>query len=178
MKFYGLVPKYLLNFCYDNFKTIQGKRFRTFIYTNYIGNKMETFGNQKSQKVANKYLCKKCDYKCNRKNDFMKHLATDKHNGNILETFGNQKSQKVASVFYCICGKGYKDRSGLWKHKKICVASLHDKIMNNGNGDIVCELVKQNKELKELLIEQNNKILDVVKEGKIINIYASIGNIN
>ena len=130
---------------------------------------MATFGNQNSQKVAFKYLCEKCDYKCNRKNDFTKHLSTDKHNGNEMETFGNKKSQKVASFFYCICGKGYKDRSGIWKHKKNCVASLHDKIMNNDNADIVCELVKQNKELKEILIEQNNKILDVVKEGKIIN---------
>ena len=31
------------------------------------------------------------------------------------------------------------------------------------------ELVKQNKELKDLLVEQNNKILEVVKEGKVIN---------
>jgi hypothetical protein len=176
MNFYCHVPKKSLKKCDDNFITISGKRFRTFIYTNYIGNKMETFGNQKSQKVAHKYLCKKCDYKCNRKNDFTKHLSTDKHNGNILETFGNQKSQKVATVFYCICGKGYKDRSGLWKHKKNCVATLHDKIMNNDNADIVCELVKQNKELKELLIEQNNKILEVVKEGKIINTTNNTNN--
>ena len=130
---------------------------------------METFGNQNSQKLSTKFLCNKCDYICFRKSDFIKHLATDKHNGNGLETFGNQNSQKLSTKFECICGKGYKNRSGLWKHKRICVESLHDKIMTNDNADIVCELVKQNKELKDLLVEQNNKILEVVKEGKIIN---------
>ena len=130
---------------------------------------METFGNQNSQKLSTIFLCEKCDYECFRKSDFIKHLSTDKHNGNVLETFGNQNSQKLSTKNDCICGKTYKNRSGLWKHKKNCVASLHDKIMTNDNADIVCELVKQNKELKELLLEQNNKILEVVKEGKIIN---------
>jgi hypothetical protein len=130
---------------------------------------METFGNQNSQKLSTKFSCKKCDYICFRKSDFVKHLSTDKHNGNVLETFGNKNSQKLSTKFDCICGKIYKNRSGLWKHKKICVESLHDKVMTNDNADIVCELVKQNKELKELLLDQNNKILDIVKEGKIIN---------
>jgi len=130
---------------------------------------METFGNQNSQKLSTKFLCTNCDYICFRKSDFAKHLSTDKHNGNKMETFGNQNSQKLSTIFNCICGKTYKNRSGLWKHKKNCVESLHDKIMTNDNADIVCELVKQNKELKELLLEQNNKILEVVKEGKIIN---------
>ena len=34
---------------------------------------------EKVAKVAEKYYCKICDYKCCRKNNFEKHLATAKH---------------------------------------------------------------------------------------------------
>jgi hypothetical protein len=85
-----------------------------------------------------------------------------------METFGNQKSEKVVTFFECLCGKRYKDRSGLWKHKQKCFQTLQHKIMSNDNVDVVCELVKQNKELKDLLVEQNNKILDIMKEGKVV----------
>jgi len=40
---------------------------------------------------------------------------------------------------------------------------------NESNNNIVIELIKQNKEFKEIIIEQNNKLLEIVKEGKIIN---------
>ena len=129
---------------------------------------MATFGNQNSQKLSTKFLCEKCDYLCFRKSDFVKHNTTDKHNGNQMATFGNQNSQKLSTFFECLCGKKYKDRSGLWKHKKKCFESLQHKIMSNDNVDIVCELVKQNKELKDLLVDQNAKILEIMKEGKII----------
>ena len=66
------------------------------------------------KKVAFKYYCKKCDYGCKNKYNFNKHLSTTKHkmetDGNILET---KKTQ-----FICLCGKTYKTRSGLFKHKK------------------------------------------------------------
>ena len=68
------------------------------------------------EKVAYKFYCKKCDYRCSNKYNFNKHLLTTKH---IMETNGNAvETQKLR--FECACGKTYKTRSGLFKHKKKC----------------------------------------------------------
>ena len=66
-----------------------------------------------SQEIP-KYCCQICDIKTNNKKDFNKHILTLKH-----------KSQQMATDFTsknitCECGRNYKDRSGLWKHKKTC----------------------------------------------------------
>ena len=71
---------------------------------------------KKRKKTHLKYYCKKCDYSSRNKTDFNRHLSTTKHkmetDGNILET---TKTQLI-----CLCGKTYKTRSGLFKHKKKC----------------------------------------------------------
>jgi hypothetical protein len=40
---------------------------------------------------------------------------------------------------------------------------------NSINQGIVIDLIKQNNEFKEMIIDQNNKILELVKDGKTIN---------
>ena len=69
---------------------------------------------KKPKKTPKKFYCKKCDFSSNNKKDFNRHLSTTKHkmetDGNILET------QKTP--FICLCGKTYKTRSGIFKHKK------------------------------------------------------------
>lgn len=55
----------------------------------------------------NKYICVKCDFKTNNKKDFNKHLETEKH-------------QMLNCLHNCACGKHYKYRQGLWKHKTNC----------------------------------------------------------
>ena len=85
---------------------------------------------KKSQKIAknrNIYECKICDYNTCNKYDFNKHIKTIKHKecelsikSNDLAMFLPQKSQE--SKFTCQnCDKKYKDYSGLWRHKKICI---------------------------------------------------------
>jgi len=88
----------------------------------------------------------------------------------------------------CVCGKKYIGRSGLWHHKKICSffktsepSQQTDPIKNTNKFDqtmldAFMTLMKQNQEFKELIIEQNKQthefqkqLLDVSKEGKIIN---------
>jgi hypothetical protein len=133
---------------------------------------MSTFINKKVAKVAKSFHCDLCDYVCFKKSNYDKHILTDKHKNQHLSTFINQKVAKVASsvkAFECVCGKLYKERSGLWRHKQKCeLTSVKTDITNNNNVDIVCELMKQNKDLKDMLIEQNNKILEIAKEGKNI----------
>ena len=73
---------------------------------------METFLAEKSRTY--KYVCDKCEFKCNDKRDYERHLHTAKHRWKQMETFGTKKT------YECICGKEYNTRSGLFKHKKKC----------------------------------------------------------
>ena len=72
---------------------------------------------------TNNFICDKCDYKTSRYSQYQRHLSTVKHKSSVigtkwkhLATFGNTKSSGIS----CACGKVYKDRTGLWKHRKIC----------------------------------------------------------
>ena len=127
----------------------------------------------KSQKIANKFICEKCDYKCCNKFDFNKHLVTSKHQkGSILEETCDKLSQN-STAFICICGKTCKTHGGMWKHKKKCdisqkeqytaddnmIISLVMEVMKNNS-----ELQKQNDEFKSLMVEQNNKMIETFQE--------------
>jgi len=82
-----------------------------------------------------------------------------------------------------ICNKTYKNRSGLWYHSQKCINIEKDNDKNKEsekdkekdkkscqlnsenlmNANVICELIKQNNEFKTLLIEQNNKIMEIAK---------------
>ena len=67
---------------------------------------MEVMDRLISPKLANKFYCEKCDYRCRKESDFNKHLATLKHNGNKRGFDGNEK---LADLFRCDkCNKYYK----------------------------------------------------------------------
>src|SRR5210317_1385007 len=108
---------------------------------------------------ANKYFCKFCNVKCSKKNDWNRHILTQKHNrnnGNILEMPNSPKE------FICDCGKKYITNGGLWKHMKKC-NKLHEiKLLSQHLGNditidsnvsyltnMVIEVVKNNSELQK-----------------------------
>jgi len=100
-----------------------------------------------SQKVANKFYCKKCAYITTKKFDWKKHLCTTKHkNGNKMITNDNKKSQNPPKHLCKNCGKIYKFRSGLCRHKKKC--------KNNNKNDA---FILQAKKPKEYLSPQKNE---------------------
>lgn len=97
-----------------------------------------------TSKTSNYFLCISCDFKCSKKGDYNRHILTLKH-----------KSQQMATDFTsknitCECGRNYKDRSGLWKHKKTCKMGKDDFL---NNEKMIIELLKQNSELQKSLIE-------------------------
>jgi len=132
-----------------------------------------------SQKIANKFVCECCDYKCSNKFDFNKHLSTRKHEklatSNTLVTNGDIKSPKVAeSTDFCCknCNKIYKSRKGLWSHQKKCTNSndeSSEEVNANLSKDDIKELLKQNQEFKELILDQNHKLFELAKEGRVIH---------
>jgi len=138
---------------------------------------------EKLKKNLDRFVCEKCDFKCYMKCDWDKHIMRRKHledtDFNVLST------KKLEKTYTCDCGKIYKDRSGLWKHKKICKYEKEEIISNQTietnptKDDTIIEIVKQNhemkemfmellkenKELKELMIEQNKHTLTIATKG-------------
>ena len=66
------------------------------------------------KKTQFKYICEKCNFKSNNKNDYRRHLQTKKHNGTYGYMGGTQKTHK------CICGKSYVYLQGLYRHRNTC----------------------------------------------------------
>jgi hypothetical protein len=122
---------------------------------------------EKTQKNVKKYICEPCDYNSSNKTDYMRHIKTVKHKNNTLATTRDNKNYICEN-----CEKSYNDRTGLWRHRKICTIE-HDvqpeaqsiiqgtKLMA-GSSDIpielVLEVIKQSKEVQNVLIEQNKEL--------------------
>ena len=138
---------------------------------------------KKRKKTPKKFYCKKCDFSSNNKKDFNRHLSTTKHkmetDGNILET--------KKTPFICLCGKTYKTRSGLFKHKKKCPSIVEKsnvsknpktKLIKSTNVDE--QFINVDDQLKILekktrLAELNLKIAEI-NQGQIVN--QTINNTN
>ena len=68
-----------------------------------------------------KFYCDICDFVTCKKNDFSRHEQTQKHIRNNLATFSNNSATEKTLICE-FCNKTYKDRTGLWRHKKLCNA--------------------------------------------------------
>jgi hypothetical protein len=142
--------------------------------------------NKKEQKEfqaeSETYYCNICDFNTSRKFNYDKHCSTRKHLlNNLKQSLNNFKQKGVDEAdFSCKkCNKVYKNRSGLWHHNKKCILSqksgdaetlLSDASFNPEclmNANVIYELIKQNNEFKTLLIEQNNKIMELAKDKSL-----------
>jgi hypothetical protein len=71
-----------------------------------------------------------------------------------------------ASQFICnTCNKCYKERSGLWRHAKICKTSVDTCNNNVVDKELVMLLIKENSELKNMMLDAQNKMMEVIKNG-------------
>ena len=142
---------------------------------------MTTFDNEIKQFLSNKYHCSICDYGTSRKSNFDTHNHSNKHKDNVLTTNDNEIKQILSKNYHCQnCSKDFKDRAGLWRHKKKC-ESVHFE-NNDDNCDIDAEtgdkdqlilmLIKQNSELiketsdfKTIMMEQSSMMMKVIENG-------------
>jgi predicted RNA-binding Zn-ribbon protein involved in translation (DUF1610 family) len=119
--------------------------------------------NTKTQNCTN-YKCTQCHYYTSRKSQYERHLATDKHKNQQMSTNVNKKVQKDTHMdFECSnCGKEYKQRQGLWRHKQKCRSKLEDssedeisekKTNEPTNRDLIMMLIKENSELKTMMMK-------------------------
>ena len=124
--------------------------------------------NKSCKNDKNTYYCNTCDYYTSRKSSFDKHILTASHNNKIKSC---RYAEKVANdIFECDCGKIYKYKSGLCKHKHNCFNKKMSTIEECAEGEtstnimnfrkdnaipFIMNLMKENQEFKELLIEQS-----------------------
>ena len=111
------------------------------------------------RKVAPKYHCEKCDYSTSKLSSWKKHIETKKHNGLQMTTNSDEKLPK--SCYKCECGKKYKYRQGLHKHKIKCTYHNEEEDCNTlsntntagcgGKDDLILKLLEQNGKLIEAL---------------------------
>ena len=139
--------------------------------------RLVSMANQKSQKVAQKFLCEKCNYSTSKQNDYNKHLLTAKHER--LTKMANKKSLKNETIYGCICGKNYKHLSSLSKHKKNCEYmdffqenekhekhEKHDYIDISGNNEIISIINSNDISNNDEIIDKNELIIQLIRENK------------
>lgn len=90
----------------------------------------------KTSKKLKCYHCDICDYKCYKKYNWDRHIETVKHKKKMVtQVTVLTKSDHILDTndgFECAhCGKGYKSKSGLYRHVKKCVA-YHKKSSKKG----------------------------------------------
>jgi hypothetical protein len=132
------------------------------------------------------FNCKTCNYNPNDKQKFMKHIDTKKHQINISE---RNNINNTFNNFICeYCNKIFKNKSSIYKHKKIC--AIYKKIITNdenntvniidNNSNIINKIEITGEELKseihnknvELKSEIHNKSLELKSE--IIQVKKSV----
>ena len=139
-----------------------------------------TKGCDKSQKLAalqnqpKTYDCELCNYTTINIKDYNKHLSTSKHQDKVN---GNTTTE-----YKCDCGKYYICYGTLWRHKKTCNNNStkidNTNLSNTLSVELVIELVKNNKELQELMREDRKMFMDEIRQAKSQSINTNIQNAN
>ena len=142
-----------------------------------------------SAKIRYEFVCINCNYNTSDKKDYNKHIGTAKHRNNtnvdIPLTNIEKKSENVME-FICSCEKKYKSRQGLYSHKKKC-KSLHNgktgdssnnqiTLANDLTNDLIFKLLNDNKEMREIIIKQQDQISELLP--KIGNNFITNNNNN
>ena len=140
-------------------------------------------GNIKNVKSI--FYCEACNFQCNNKFNYDVHLLTEKHKNNCILV--NEGEPKEIKHICSLCNKEYFNYNALWKHKKKCVVipqTQQEELQNTFTPsstpintittEMVVDIIKQSKELQNVLIEQNkelqNKLLELAsKPQSVIN---------
>jgi hypothetical protein len=147
----------------------------------------------KSVKQAKQYICDQCDFRCSKQSNYNAHLLTRKHitvqnaiqnatsvhvkpaiTVDILQEPSNESKK---NIYNCHCGSIYKHSSSYYRHKKSCTY-IKPEVINNENTKyipqtlysdspdlyaIINMLIKENQEIRNLVITQHNTLTDHTK---------------
>jgi len=157
-------------------------------------NEMKECDNEKSMK---KYTCEPCKYNTVSKKDFEKHELSNKHIKNLTHSTNVSCSlqdnliQNICKpcIMCSECDKSFANNSGLWKHKKKCAPKQKEEsiqkeestqkeepkedidapLTNSFMREMFMEMVKSNKELHNIVIEQLAKSQSVTNNNTTTN---------
>ena len=137
---------------------------------------METKNTSKTSIVAVKFNCLKCHFKCSKKGDWARHLATTKHKKHNNVTASDEELHQKTSNHTCInCLKNYTSRNGLWLHNQKCKkieamkpqiseASISGASISDASNNIIQLLIKENSEIKNIILEIVKSNTDIQKQ--------------
>jgi hypothetical protein len=150
-------------------------------------------GNKKRQKNAENFSCEYCNFKCSKKSDWDRHIFRPKHIKNINDKNEDNDDNKKTPYdnqfpYKCDCGKIYKYKSGLSRHKRAenCQKNASNEGEYKNLTNLVLEIVKQNHELVLLNTEAQkhnqelaNKLVEISKvanNNTLINNHSNNNN--
>lgn len=102
------------------------------------------------------YSCVTCDYNTCKLHHYSQHLLTAKHkNQQNVNKINILSTEIMPHQYQCHCGKKYKERSGLWRHKKKCEIVNEPQLVkiDYPTKDIETILMQDRKELKIMMME-------------------------
>jgi len=135
---------------------------------------METLSNnlgaKRAEKGQNEYVCINCVFKCSKKYSWERHILSTKHikatKSNISATKRGIKGAIDENIkpFLCKnCGNEYKNRTGLWRHKKCCLSENENKnLVEQYKSELIITLLKQN---AELIKGQQDMMIKLTENG-------------
>jgi hypothetical protein len=109
-----------------------------------------------------KFICECCDFKCNKKSDWSRHIVRPKHINNEKTHIININTE-VKETLQCECGNKYTYTSGLWRHKKKCQYNSNNEDIKDAEENVKItptmfyDLLKQNNELQKIIINLSSK---------------------
>ena len=129
------------------------------------------------KKTSNKFYCKNCYYTTSSKYNYDRHILTDKHKRihigyKMIENLEQNEKKEQNTNFQCICGNIYKFSQGLSKHRKSCIIYQGDKITSKEQitPELILKVIEQNKELTNIILQQNNTINKLCDNNNNTNI--------
>jgi len=160
--------------CYDHYEA-RMKEQEHFISLNATLNSIEPFPKPKEIPLQEnitvseeaQFICDKCNYSCHKKYNLDRHITSNKHLNMPNGDNAPQNDEDSVEILYkkkftCECGKEYIYSQGLSKHKKQCKNILQ--LVKEGNPtdkEIIMLLIKENSELKNLVLDVLQKIQPV-----------------
>jgi hypothetical protein len=109
-----------------------------------------------NENIPPKFYCEKCDYGCCKKSSWTQHLLTLKHtNANSMLMPANKK-------YACEkCKQKFNHQSSYCRHKKMCQKNITLFKNETIDKELIVLLIKEHTKL----VEQNNELLEIIKNG-------------
>jgi hypothetical protein len=89
---------------------------------------------------------------------------------------------EFSSKLLCECGKSYKERTGLWRHKKKCSEQANKQYIEEkaktitDKDELIMFLIKECTDYKNIIMEQQSMMMKVIENGVTNNSHNNNNN--